>query len=102
MTRAWCAAIEGGVRLAVQIQPNAKKTEVVGVLDDALKIKLQAAPIEGKANDALVRWVAGTLSVPRSAVEITHGHTNKRKLIAVKALGLTADTAAALLYPNAG
>ena len=101
MTRSWCAAIPGGVRLAVQIQPNAKKTEVVGVLDDALKIKLQAAPIEGKANEALVRWVASTLSVPRSAVEITHGHTNKRKLIAVSAGGLTPEGAAALLYPNA-
>ena len=98
MTRAWCAAMDGGVRLAVQIQPNAKKTEVVGVLDDALKIKLQAAPIEGKANDALVRWIAATLSVPRSAVEITHGHTNKRKLVAVRAPGLTPERVAQLLY----
>ena len=102
MTRAWCAAIDGGVRLAVQIQPNAKKTAVVGVLDDALKIKLQAAPIEGTANDALVRWVAATLSVPRSAVEITHGQTNKRKLISVMAAGLTPEAAAVLFFPNAG
>lgn len=100
MTRSWCAAIPGGVRLAVQIQPNAKKTEVVGVLDDALKIKLQAAPIEGKANEALVRYIAATLSVPRSAVEITHGQTNKRKLIVVMADGLTPERAAALLYAS--
>lgn len=99
MTRGWCAAIPGGVRLAVQIQPNAKKTEVVGVLDDALKIKLQAAPIEGKANEALVRYIAEVLSVPRSAVEITHGQTNKRKLIAVTAAGMTPERAAALLAP---
>lgn len=99
MTRGWCAAIPGGVRLAVQIQPNAKKTEVVGVLDDALKIKLQAAPIEGKANEALVRYIAEVLSVPRSAVEITHGQTNKRKLIAVTAAGMTPERAAALLTP---
>ena len=98
MTRSWCAAIPGGVRLAVQIQPNAKKTEVVGVLDDALKIKLQAAPVEGKANEALVRFIADTLSVPRSAVDITHGHTNKRKLIAVTAPGLTPEIVAAHLY----
>jgi uncharacterized protein (TIGR00251 family) len=97
MTKDWCAAVPGGVRLAVQIQPNAKKTEVVGVLDDALKIKLQAAPIEGKANEALVRWVASTLSVPRSAVEITHGLTNKRKLIVVMAEGLTPGRVAELL-----
>ena len=100
MTQGWCAAIAGGVRLAVQIQPNAKKTEVVGVLDDALKIKLQAAPIEGKANEALVRWVAATLAVPRSTVEITHGHTSKRKLVSVKVAGLTPAGVAALLYPG--
>jgi uncharacterized protein (TIGR00251 family) len=85
----WCSAVRGGVRLAVQITPNAKKTEVVGVLDDALKLKLQAQPIEGKANDALVKFLATALSVPRSAVTITHGHTSKRKLIEVASTTLT-------------
>ncbi len=91
MSRAWCSAVPGGVRLAIHITPNAKKTEVIGVLDDALKLKLQAQPIEGKANEALIKYLAGVLSVPRSAVTITHGLTNKRKLIAVSAGGLTAD-----------
>lgn len=77
-----------GVRIAVQIQANAKKTEVVGVLGDALKLKLQAQPIEGKANEALVRYLAEALGVARSAVVITHGLTNKRKLIEVTAPGL--------------
>ena len=99
MSRAWCSALPGAVRLAVQIQPNAKKTEVIGVLDDALKLKLQAQPIEGKANDALVRYLAETLSVPRSAVTITHGQTNKRKLIEVKSSSLTVDEVARLLLP---
>ena len=83
MSRAWCSPLPGGVRLAVQIQPNAKKTEVVGVLDDALKIKLAAQPIEGKANEALVKWLAGALGVSRSAVTLTHGQTNKKKLLEV-------------------
>jgi uncharacterized protein (TIGR00251 family) len=77
----FCTA--GGVRLAVQITPNAKKTEVIGVLDDALKLKLQAQPIEGKANEALVKFLAGALEGAAGAVTITHGHTNKRKLIEV-------------------
>jgi uncharacterized protein (TIGR00251 family) len=81
----------GGVRLAVQITPNAKKTEVVGVLDDALKLKLQAQPIEGKANEALVAYLARTLGVSRSAVTITHGLTSKKKLIAIVSATLTAD-----------
>ncbi|WP_342117122.1 DUF167 domain-containing protein [Pseudoduganella sp. OTU4001] len=85
------------MRLAVQIQPNAKKTEVVGVLDDALKIKLAAQPIEGKANEALVKWLAGALGVSRSAVTLTHGQTNKKKLLEVA--GVTPEDAARLLPP---
>ena len=88
MSRSWCSALPGGVRLAVQIQPNAKKTEVVGVLDDALKIKLAAQPIEGKANEALVKWLASALGVPRSAVTLTHGQTNKKKLLEVSGVTL--------------
>jgi uncharacterized protein (TIGR00251 family) len=89
MSRAWCSALPAGVRLAVQITPNAKKTEVVGVLDEALKLKLQAQPIEGKANEALVKFLAKALGVPRSAVAITHGMTSKRKLVEVASGTLT-------------
>ena len=98
MTRPWCSALPGGVRIAVQITPNAKKTEVVGVLDDALKMKLQAQPIEGKANAALLKFLASALSVSKSSVTITHGLASKRKLIDIAAPGLTpADVAKRLL-----
>ena len=93
----WCSVRAGGVRLAVQIQPNARKTEVVGEQGDALKLKLQAAPIEGKANEALVRYLAEVLAVPRSRVSIAHGLTNKRKLIDVE--GVTPEVVMAALQP---
>ncbi|HWJ94916.1 MAG TPA: DUF167 domain-containing protein [Telluria sp.] len=93
----WCSPIAGGVRIAVQITPNAKKTEVVGVHDDALKLKLQAQPIEGRANEALVKFLASQLSVPKSAVTITHGHTNKRKLVEVK--GAAVEDVERVLHP---
>ncbi len=80
----WCTALAGGVRLAVQITPNARKTEVVGVLGDALKIKLQAQPVEGQANAALVKWLAKELKVARGAVVLTHGATGRRKLVEVR------------------
>ncbi len=102
MSRTWCSPLPGGVRLAVQIQANAKKTEVVGVLDDALKIKLHAQPIEGKANEALIRFLSDTLSVPRSAIALTHGQTNKRKLLEISAARLTPDSVAVLLLGEAG
>lgn len=97
MSKAWCSALPGGVRLAVQISANAKKTEVIGVLDDALKLKLQAQPIEGKANEALIRYLADRLGVPKSAVTLTHGHTNKRKLLEIAAARLTPEAVCALL-----
>jgi uncharacterized protein (TIGR00251 family) len=81
----------------VQVTPNAKKTEVVGILEDALKIKLQAQPIEGRANEALVKYFSKVLSVPRSAVVITHGQASKRKLVEVASTSLTPEEVERLL-----
>lgn len=97
MTQPWCTALPGGVRLAVQITANAKKTEVTGVQGDVLKLRLQAQPIEGKANQALVKWLAKALGVSRGAVAITHGHTNQRKLIEVKSPTLAVEGVALAL-----
>jgi uncharacterized protein (TIGR00251 family) len=98
----WCRAAPAGIRLTVQITPNAKKTEVIGVLEDVLKIRLQAQPIEGKANEALIRYLADVLDVPKSAVHITHGHTNKRKIIEVAASKLTVEGVQRVLAPAGG
>lgn len=95
----WCSVVPRGIRMTVQITPNAKKNEVAGVLDDALKIRLHAQPIEGKANDALIRYLADTLDVTKSAVTITHGHTSKRKTIEIAAAGLTVERIKAALQP---
>lgn len=91
------------MRIAVQVTPNAKKTEVIGPLDDALKIRLQAQPIEGRANDALIRYLAEKLGVTRSAIRITHGHTGKRKVLEVTDSALTVEmTQKALLESTRG
>lgn len=97
MSKDWCTALPQGVRITVHLAPNAKQNEVVGVLDDALKIRLQAQPIEGKANEALVRYLSGLLDVPKSLVSIAHGHTSKRKLIDVAAPGLSVESARRML-----
>lgn len=99
MKPAWCSATPGGVRLAVQITPGAKKTEILGVHDHALKLKLQAQPIEGRANEALIRYLADLLGVPRSALTITHGLTSRKKLVDVKAAQLHPDQVMRLLLP---
>lgn len=86
------------MRIAVQVAPNAKRTEVLGIFDDALKIRLQAQPIEGKANDALVKFLAGALKVSRSSMTITHGLTSKRKLVEVKG-AMTVEAVERMLLP---
>jgi uncharacterized protein len=99
MTKSWCSTVPAGIRLAVQVSPNAKKSEIVGILDDMLKIRLQAQPIEGKANEALTRFIADLLHVPKTAVCLTHGQSNKRKMLEIKSPHLTVDAVRNICFP---
>jgi uncharacterized protein (TIGR00251 family) len=84
-----------GVRVRVRVQPRASRTELAGLRGDALKIRLAAPPVDGAANEALVRFLAARLEVPRSAVRIEAGAAGRSKVVAVA--GLSADTAAGRL-----
>ena len=70
-------------RLVVQVQPRASRSEVTGRFGDAVKIRLAAPPVDGAANEELVRFVAELLKVPKSAVTITAGLTSKRKTLQI-------------------
>jgi len=72
-----------GVRLRLRIQPRASREEIAGVAGDAIRIRLTAPPVDGTANEALVRFLAVLLHVPRSAVELVSGRTRRTKLVAV-------------------
>jgi uncharacterized protein (TIGR00251 family) len=85
---------DGRITLTLHIQPGAKKTEVAGRHGDALKIRLAAPPVDGKANEALVRFVAETLGLARSAVELKSGQTSRRKVLEVR--GASVDAVAGL------
>ena len=80
--------------LTLHIQPGARKTEFAGLHGDALKIRLAAPPVDGKANDALVKFIAETLGLPKSAVNLKSGHTSRRKVLEVR--GAEVATVAAL------
>lgn len=77
------AAIPGGVELSLHIQPRAGRTEVVGPHGDALKIRLAAPPVDGEANEELVRFLAKTLGGAKSAVSIESGGTGRKKRVRV-------------------
>jgi len=74
----------GAVTFAVKVVPRASKNQVVGIEGDALKIRLTAPPVEGKANDALVAFLADTLGVQRAQVDIIVGGTSRRKVVRVR------------------
>lgn len=96
MNPAWCSPTAEGVRISVQLAPNARQNEICGIHDGALKIRLQAQPIEGRANEALLRFLADRLGVAKSAVTLLHGHTSKRKVVSVSAPLSVADVEARL------
>jgi uncharacterized protein (TIGR00251 family) len=75
--------VEGGVCFAVRVVPRASRDEMAGIHGDALKIRLTAPPVEGRANEALVAFLARRLGVRRSHVEIVAGATSRRKTIRV-------------------
>lgn len=73
-----------GSALAVRVTPRARKDEIVEVLNDGtVKIRLTAPPVEGKANEALLKFLAGTLGVPISRLEIVAGASGRDKLVSV-------------------
>ena len=76
-------AADGRITLTLHIQPGAKKTEFAGLHGDTLKIRLAAPPVDGKANEALIKFVAETLKLPKSAVNLKSGQTSRRKVLEV-------------------
>jgi uncharacterized protein len=74
------------ISFQVQIQPKSSRDEITGVHDGRLKIKIAALPVEGKANDRLISFIAKSFGVPKSGVEIVKGKTSKLKTVKVAGL----------------
>jgi uncharacterized protein len=75
--------------LAIKAIPNAPRTEIAGWLGDALKIKVHAPALEGRANDELCLFLAEKLGLPRRAVTLLQGEKSRQKVVHIA--GLTAD-----------
>jgi uncharacterized protein (TIGR00251 family) len=72
-----------GVVIDVRVIPRAKKTELAGTRQNAVLIRLAAPPVDDAANDELIRFLAGTLGVPRRAIRIVSGQQARQKRLAV-------------------
>ena len=73
----------------VKVHPRAKKNAITGAIGNALKLSLTAPPIEGRANEACIEFLANLLKLPRSSVTIASGQNSRRKVIRV--VGLSAE-----------
>ncbi|MDR3747906.1 MAG: DUF167 domain-containing protein [Acidobacteriota bacterium] len=75
-----------GATFQVKVHPRAKKNAITGEIGEALKIALTAPPVEGRANEECVAFLAEVLSVPRSSVTIAAGKSSRNKTILVSCL----------------
>jgi hypothetical protein len=85
-----------GATFAVKVHPRAKKNAITGTVGDALKLALTAPPVEGRANEACIAFLAELLKVPRSSVTIAAGENSRQKIIRVA--GLSASEIRARLH----
>jgi uncharacterized protein (TIGR00251 family) len=86
--------VEGGVELTLYLQPRASRTEVVGAHGDALKLRIAAPPVDGEANDELIRFLAKALGVTKAQVTIASGATGRKKRVRVEGVEVGAARAA--------
>ena len=72
------------LRLAIHATPGASRTEVAGAHGAALRVRLAAPPVDGKANAALIAWVAQAFGVPKAQVRLLHGAAGRHKTLGVR------------------
>jgi hypothetical protein len=87
----WCREAQDAVVLTLHVQPGARRTEVAGVHGDALKLRLAAPPVDGKANAALRAFLADAFGVPQRQVTLLRGETSRDKVVRVEAPVLRPD-----------
>jgi uncharacterized protein (TIGR00251 family) len=80
------ALVERQVSITVQVQPNARRNEVLGFEDGILHVKIAATPVKGKANRELIEFLSRLLGVSKGSISIERGITGRRKVIAIAGL----------------
>ncbi len=79
----WYRYEDGAIILTLHVQPGAKRNGVAGLHGEAMKIRLAAPPIEGRANDALLRYLAELFAVPQRNIELLRGSQSRHKMVKI-------------------
>jgi len=93
----WLQETKDGVVLTVKAVPRASKSEIAGADDDWLRVRIKAPPVDGKANEALVKFFAALFGVPKGAVSLVAGDVSRLKRIRI--VGVSGAQARAQLAP---
>jgi uncharacterized protein (TIGR00251 family) len=80
----WLIVRGDSLRITLHVQPRASRTEVAGVHGDALRIRVAAPPVEGEANQELLRFLAKKLRLPKSDLKLIHGESGRTKIIEIR------------------
>lgn len=94
---AWVSAVAAGAAVVLHVQPGARRSAVVGVHAGRLKVAVQSPAVEGRANEALVAFLAATLKVPRRQVVVVAGERSRDKRVELR--GVEAAAVARVLAP---
>jgi len=92
----WLISTNDGCVVVVKVTPRASKSEIAGADADWLRLRLQAPPVDGKANAALIVFFSAALGIPKRAVEILSGSNSRLKR--VKLCGISAEAVTSHLF----
>lgn len=85
----WITETKEGVVLAIHATPRASKNQIQGLHGEALKIRIQSSPVDGKANAALLEYLAEILNIPRQHVTLLSGQTSRQKRVLIRGITLS-------------
>ncbi len=86
----WLKENKGNITLNIYVVPRSSKSEIVGIYNEHLKIKLKSPPVDNAANEELIRFLAEKLKVSKSNVNLVKGHNQKRKVVELNGVSLEA------------
>lgn len=90
---------DGGFFISVHAVPNARKTEIVGIHGEALKIKVQAPPVDGKANDEIQNFLAAVLGQPKKTISLKRGDKSREKFFYIESTASAEEICSRLGLP---
>lgn len=76
--------LENGIKFGIKVVPNSSKCEILGVIGGCVKVKLDVPPIEGKANEKLIKFLSKYFGVPKTNISIISGDTGRNKILFIK------------------